>query len=344
MSEKIKPLIKYLVEEGSLAADDLKTCFDEILSGEATPVQMAAFITGLKMRGETPQDISIGAKCLLSKVTSIGDGDDNDDRTMDIVGTGGDGKASWNISTATAFVVAGAGVPVAKHGNRAVSSSSGAADVLKALGVNLDADIGLVQRALSELGICFLMAPKHHSAMRHIAPVRAELGYRTIFNMLGPLANPAFVRRIMVGVYDKALLEPFALALQDLGTTHALIVHGRDGLDEVTTTTETDAILLKDGTIKEMVLSPKDIGLNYAAPDDLVGGSPDENAKALRQVLRGEPSAYKDIVVLNAAAALFGGGHAETLQEGAKMAEKSIDEGRALNKLHALVSITGGGS
>ncbi len=336
MSEELKPLIKSIAEGGGLDRADMETCFDTILEGEATPVQMAAFITALKMKGETPADIAAGASVLRRKAVTI----TADDKAMDVVGTGGDGIGTWNISSATAFVMAGAGVSVAKHGNRAISSKSGAADVLSSLGINLDADMALVQRALDEAGICFLMAPRHHAAMRHVGPIRAELGYRTIFNMLGPLSNPALVKRIMVGVFDRQWLRPFAEALHDLGTTHALVVHGRDGLDEVTTTTDTDAVLLRHGKITEMTISPNDIGLPLAKTEDLIGGTPDENAKALRALLEGQQSAYRDIVILNTAAALFGGGHAESLDDGANQAMQSIDGGMALAKLDQLVSIT----
>jgi anthranilate phosphoribosyltransferase len=329
-------LIKSIAEGDALNRAEMETCFDTILEGDASPVQMAAFITALKMKGETPLDIAAGASVLRRRAVTIS----ADDAAMDVVGTGGDGIGTWNISSATAFVMAGAGVPVAKHGNRAISSKSGAADVLSSLGIHLDAEMGLVQRALDEAGICFLMAPRHHAAMRHVGPIRAELGYRTIFNMLGPLSNPALVKRIMVGVFDRQWLTPFAEALHDLGTTHALVVHGRDGLDEVTTTTATDAVLLRHGAITEMTISPEDIGLPMAKTDDLIGGTPDENAKALRGLLEVQASAYRDIVILNAAAALFGGGHADSLSDGAAKAIQSLDSGAALAKLDQLVAIT----
>ena len=336
MSQDLKPLIKSIAEGDALNRAEMETCFDTILEGDASPVQMAAFITALKMKGETPLDIAAGASVLRRRAVTIS----ADDAAMDVVGTGGDGIGTWNISSATAFVMAGAGIPVAKHGNRAISSKSGAADVLSSLGIHLDAEMGLVQRALDEAGICFLMAPRHHAAMRHVGPIRAELGYRTIFNMLGPLSNPALVKRIMVGVFDHQWLRPFAEALHDLGTTHALVVHGRDGLDEVTTTTATDAVLLRHGAITEMTISPEDIGLPIAKTDDLIGGTPDENAKALRGLLEGQTSAYRDIVILNAAAALFGGGHADSLSDGAAKAVQSLDSGAALAKLDQLVAIT----
>ena len=337
MSDELKPLIKTIAEGGSLSRQEMETCFDTILEGEASPVQMAAFITALKMKGETPDDIAAGASVLRRRAATVSAGD----LAMDVVGTGGDGIGTWNISSATAFVMAGAGVQIAKHGNRAISSKSGAADVLSSLGINLDADMGLVQKAL-DAGICFLMAPRHHTAMRHVGPIRAELGYRTIFNMLGPLSNPALVKRIMVGVFDRQWLNPFAKALHDLGTTHALVVHGRDGLDEITTTTETDAVLLRNGKITEMVIAPADIGLPMAKTEDLIGGTPDENAAALKALLDGEKSAYRDIVILNSAAALFGGGHAESLAEGAEQAIAAIDGGAAKAKLDQLIAITNG--
>ena len=337
MSDELKPLIKTIAEGGSLSRQEMETCFDTILEGEASPVQMAAFITALKMKGETPDDIAAGASVLRRRAVTVSAGD----LAMDVVGTGGDGIGTWNISSATAFVMAGAGVQIAKHGNRAISSKSGAADVLSSLGINLDADMGLVQKAL-DAGICFLMAPRHHAAMRHVGPIRAELGYRTIFNMLGPLSNPALVKRLMVGVFDRQWLNPFAKALHDLGTTHALVVHGRDGLDEITTTTETDAVLLRDGKITEMVIAPADIGLPMAKTEDLIGGTPAENAAALKALLDGEKSAYRDIVILNAAAALFGGGHAESLAEGAEQAIAAIDGGAAKAKLDQLIAITNG--
>jgi len=336
MSQDLKPLIKSIAEGDALNRAEMETCFDTILEGDASPVQMAAFITALKMKGETPLDIAAGASVLRRRAVTIS----ADDAAMDVVGTGGDGIGTWNISSATAFVMAGAGIPVAKHGNRAISSKSGAADVLSSLGIHLDAEMTLVQRALNEAGICFLMAPRHHAAMRHVGPIRAELGYRTIFNMLGPLSNPALVKRIMVGVFDHQWLRPFAEALHDLGTTHALVVHGRDGLDEVTTTTATDAVLLRHGAITEMTISPEDIGLPMAKTDDLIGGTPDENAKALRGLLDGQTSAYRDIVILNTAAALFGGGHADSLSDGAAKAVQSLDSGAALAKLDQLVAIT----
>ena len=338
LKSPIRPLIRRLAEGEILARREMETCFDHILEGEVGPAQIAAFVTALKMRGETPSDITAGASTLRKRAVII----NAPDHAMDIVGTGGDGAGTWNISSATAFVVAGCGVPVAKHGNRAISSMSGAADVLLEMGINLDADMTQVQRALDEAGICFLMAPRHHAAMRHVAPVRAELGYRTIFNMLGPLSNPALVRRIMVGVFDRQWLNPFAEALASLGTTHAIIVHGSDGLDEATTTGITHAARLRDGKITNMEIHPSAIGVDEADPKDLIGGSPADNAAALTALLDGDEGAYRDITLLNAAAALLAGGHVATLAEGGDKARHAIDSGAARTALRRLVAITNG--
>ena len=328
--------LKKLTEGQELTSGEIEQCFDTILQGEASPALIAAFITALKMKGETPQDITAGANCLRRKAKSITAPQD----AVDIVGTGGDGIGTWNISTATALVVAGAGISVAKHGNRAVSSKSGAADVLKALNVNLDAEPHIVEKAINEANIGFLMAPLYHSAMRHVGGVRAELGYRTIFNMLGPLSNPAKVNRIMVGIFAKKWLQPFAETLQNLGVSHGIVIHGRDGLDEVTTTTETDAILIRKEGLTPFTISPQDIDLPYAQISDLIGGNPDENAIAISELLQGKKNAYRDIVILNAAAALFGTGHSNSLQEGATRAISSINEGKALSCLNNLKKIT----
>ena len=336
MTTVMRVPLKKLTEGEMPSSDEIRDCFDAIMEGQVSQIQMAAFLTALKMRGERVADIAAAAGVMRAKATLI----EAPDGTMDIVGTGGDGIGTYNISTATAFVVAGCGIPVAKHGNKAVSSKSGAADVLSCLGINLDCEMTLVRRALDEAGICFLMAPRHHSAMRHVAPIRADLGFRTIFNMLGPLTNPALVRRIMVGVFDPGLCAPFAEALADLGTSHAWVVHGADGLDEVSTTGQTQVAALVDGDIKEFTISPNDLGLATASINDLRGGTPEENAESLRAVLAGAPGPYRDIVIFNAAAALVGGGHAATLREGADRASESIGSGSATNALENLVGIT----
>lgn len=340
MSETLRPLIKIIAEGGHLDRPEMETCFDTILEGEASPAQMAAFVTALKLRGETPGDITAGASILRHRAVVI----DAPEGAMDIVGTGGDGIGTWNISSASAFVLAGCGVPVAKHGNKAVSSKSGAADVLSELGINLDAPMEKVQLALDTAKVCFLMAPRHHSAMRHVGPIRAELGYRTIFNMLGPLSNPALVKRILVGVYDRRWCVPFAEALKALGTTHAIVVHGSDGLDEVTTTGVTHAALLRDGEITEITISPEDAGLPLSDQAELIGGTPAENAAALKALLAGDRNAYRNIVVLNTATALFAGGHADSIAAGAEMAASSIDSGAAATALNGLVRMTNEGA
>ncbi len=336
MSDTLKQLLKLLTENQSLSPADTENCFVEIIKGEATEIQISAFITALKMKGETAEDIAAGSSVLRRLAVTIPGHPD----AIDIVGTGGDGIGTWNISTAASFVVAGTGIPVAKHGNTAVSSKSGASNVLAELGINLRANVTQVQHALDEAKICFLMAPLYHSGMRHVGSVRKELAFRSIFNILGPISNPALVKRTMIGVYHKKLLTPFADALHHLGTTNALIVHGRDGLDEVTTTDKTDAVLLKDGTITEMTIDPSDIGIPMSKMDDLIGGTPQENATALTALLDGAKNAYRDIVVLNAAAAMFGAGHADSLNEAADRAIISIDSGAAKAALAELARIT----
>ncbi len=336
MSDTLKQLLKLLTENQSLSAAETENCFVEIITGEATEIQISAFITALKIKGETAEDIAAGSSVLRRLAVTIPGHPD----AIDIVGTGGDGIGTWNISTAASFVVAGAGIPVAKHGNTAVSSKSGASDVLAELGINLKANVTQVQHALETANICFLMAPLYHSGMRHVGPVRKELAFRSIFNILGPISNPALVKRTMIGVYEKKLLMPFADALHRLGTTNALIVHGRDGLDEVTTTDKTDAVLLKDGTMTELTIDPSDIDIPIATMDNLIGGTPQENAVALTALLDGKKNAYRDIVVMNAAAAMFGSGHADSLQDAAARAITSIDSGAAKKALADLVRLT----
>ena len=339
MSDIIRALVQKITANQPYDESEIRNGFGEIMSGEVSPTLISAFLIALKMRGETPADITAGAATLRSMAQLITASKD----AIDIVGTGGDGVGTYNISTATAFVVAGCNVPVAKHGNRAVSSKSGAADVLTSLGVNLDCDFALLEQALQQANICFLMAPRHHSAMRHVGPVRAELGTRTIFNLLGPLSNPALVSRIMVGVYDSQWCRPFAEALQALGTKNAWVVHGADGLDEVTTTTKTMVAELKDGVISEFEISPEDYGIAPSKLVDLKGGDGAENASSLRALLANDDNAsdaYRDIVLFNAAAALRGSGHAETMQEGLDRARQSLASGAALQALDKLIAIT----
>ena len=325
---------------GEASQADMEAMFHIILSGDASPQQIAAFMAGLAVRGESPTDIAAGAKVLRQQAITIR----VPEAALDIVGTGGDGAGSWNISTAAAIVTAGAGFPVAKHGNRAVSSKSGAADVLEALGVKIDADLALVQQAFDDANIAFLLAPRHHSAMRHVAPIRGELGFRSIFNLLGPLSNPALVKRIMIGVFAKQWLKPFAEALIALGTSHGLVVHGQDGLDEVTTTGKTDCVLVRNGKLESIVLHPEDIGLAVAKPDTLIGGSPEDNAKAMQLLFAGEDSPMADITLLNAAAAIYGTGHAASMKDAAALAKDAIASGKAAATLKKLVAITNQGS
>ena len=336
MSDHLNTLTKQITEGAVLPPEQMSAGFDQMMAGEASPIQIAAFLIALKMRGEVPSDIAAGAASLRRHALTLTAPED----AMDIVGTGGDGIGTYNISTATALVLAGAGIPVAKHGNRAVSSKSGAADVLTALGINLDCPFDALSQTLNTAKIAFLMAPRHHSAMRHVGPVRAELGVRTIFNLLGPLSNPALVKRILVGVFDARWLTPFAEALSTLGTTHAWVVHGADGLDELSTTGTNHIAILKHGQMSEAQLHPSDLGLPVASLDDIKGGSAEENATALRALLDGATGPYRDIVLLNAAAGFVAGGHETELSVGLERATQAIDSGAAKSALEQLISIT----
>jgi len=320
----------------SLALDEAERAFDIMTSGDATPAQMGAFLMGLKVRGETADELAGGAKVLRAKVQRVR----APENAIDIVGTGGDHHGTYNVSTCSALVVAGAGVPVAKHGNRAFTSKSGAADVLSALGINLDLPIGTLERALQEAGVCFLMAPRHHGAMRNVAGPRVELApSRTIFNLLGPMSNPALVKRQLVGVFDRRWLKPVAEALGRLGLERALVVHGQDGMDELTTTTASWAASLEGGKVTEIEILPEDVGVERATLAALKGGDAAHNAEAIRRVLAGRRDAFRDIVVLNSAAGLLVAGVAGDLKEGAEMAVDSIDGGHAEKALETLVRI-----
>ena len=331
--ESFKQIIKALADR-SLTDDEATTAFECVMTGEATPAQIGAFLMALRLRGETPVEITAGARTMRAKALAVS----APECAIDLVGTGGDGANTYNISTAAALVVAACGVPVAKHGNKAASSRSGAAEVLRQLGVDLSIDPAGIEACLREAGIGFMFAANHHAAMRHVAPVRAELGIRTIFNLLGPLSNPAGVRRMVIGVYDPALLVPFAEALRRLGAERAWIVHGQ-GLDELTTTGASQvASLSDDGTITEFEVTPDALGLERRALADLVGGEPAENAAALTRVLGGEAGAYRDIVLLNAAAGLLVGGACATLEQGIDLGRKAIDDGRARATLEKLVA------
>ena len=336
MSQTLKPLI-WSAAERPLNRSEAETAFTELFNGEATPAQIGGFLMALRTRGETVEEFAAAAAVMRSKCHAV----KAPDGAMDIVGTGGDGKGTLNISTATAFVVAGAGVPVAKHGNRNLSSKSGAADALGELGINVMIGAEVVEKALQSCGICFMMAPMHHPAMAHVGPARAELGTRTIFNILGPLTNPAGVKRQLTGAFSRDLIRPMAETLGQLGSERAWLVHGSDGTDELTITgVSWIAALNEDGTITEQELHPEEAGLPVHTFEDIIGGTPSENATAFRALLAGEASAYRDAVLLNAAAALHVAGKADTLTTGVALARESIDSGAAAQKVAALAKFT----
>jgi len=332
----MKGLIAKVAGGSSLTEAEAETAFDIIMSGDATPAQIGALLMGLRVRGETVDEITGAVKVMRAKALAVSAPPD----AIDIVGTGGDASGTYNISTAASLVVAACGVPIAKHGNRALSSKSGAADVLTALGVNIEADLTLIEKAIREAGIGFLMAPRHHSAMRHVAGARVELGTRTVFNLLGPLSNPAGVKRQFSGAFAREWIEPMARVLGNLGSERAWVVHGADGLDELTTTGPTYVAELKDGAVTTFKITPSDAGLPEAKPEDLKGGDADTNAAAITAVLNGEAGPFRDVVLLNAAAALIVAGRATTLGEGTAMAAMALDDGSARGTLAKLVAIT----
>jgi len=320
-----------------VGASELEAAFGEIMDGAASPVAIAALLVALRTKGETYGEIAAAARALRARAeTAVA----VDPCTVDTCGTGGGGANTFNISTTAAFVVAGAGVPVAKHGNRAASSQSGSFDVLEALGVRIDLPIDACAEILAGIGIAPFFARTAHPAMRYVAPVRQQLGLRTIMNCIGPLLNPVAARHQLVGVYDAALIEPLARALGELGAERALVVHGNDGLDELTTTTTSEAVLLSGGRLERWTLDPATIGLEHASPSALAGGDAAHNAAILTAVLEGETGPRRDIVVLNAGAALWVGGAAEDLAQGVDAASKSIGSGAAREKLAALVRAT----
>ena len=335
----LKPLLAEVAAGKRLSESEAEAAFDIIMSGNATPSQMGAFLMALRVRGESVDEITGAARIMRAKALRI----DAPPGTIDTVGTGGDGSGTFNISTATGLVVAGCGVPVAKHGNRAFSSKSGAADVLSALGVNIDADMRVVRRCLWEIGFCFLMAPRHHSAMRHVGPTRVELGIRTIFNLLGPMSNPAGAPRQLVGVFAPEWVVPMAEVLGRLGAERAWVVHG-SGIDEVTTTGVTNVAEFRDGKVRSFAVTPEEVGLSRVSLDALKGGDPALNAALMRELLGGAHGALRDIVLLNSAAALVVAGRAEDLRAGLRAAARSIDNGAARQVLDRLVAMTNEGS
>ena len=329
-----KPLLGKVATGASLTRGESEAAFDHLLSGEVTPAQTGAFLMGLRVRGETVDEITGAVAALRRRMLRVAAPDD----AVDIVGTGGDGSGSYNVSTLAALIVAACGVPVAKHGNRAASSRSGASDVLSALGVRVGGSPAAVERCLGEAGIGFMMASAHHAAMRHVASARVELGTRTIFNLLGPLSNPAGVRHQLLGVFSRAWLEPLAAVLRNAGSRRVWVVHGSDGLDEMTTTGPTAVAELRDGAVRLFEVTPEEAGLPRGGAADLRGGDPAHNARALRAVLDGARTPYRDIALLNAAGALVVACRAETLRDGAETAARALDDGRAAATLRRLVA------
>lgn len=338
MSDPMKPILARVADGHSLSEADAEAAFEILMSGAATPAQIGAFLMGLRVRGETVDEITGAARIMRAKATPVS----APPGAVDTCGTGGDASGTLNISTGAALVVAACGVPVAKHGNKAMSSRSGSADVLAALGVNLEADMPLVERALAEAHIAFLMAPRHHSAMRHVGPARQELGTRTVFNLLGPLSNPAGAKRQVMGVFAGRWLSTLAETLGRLGAERAWVVHGSDGLDEITTTGPTRVAEWHQGRLATFEVSPEQAGLPRATPADLKGGDAAENAAAIKAMLDGEPGPYRDIVLLNAAATLIVAGRAADLTGGVALAAQAIDSGAGRTTLARLVAITNG--
>lgn len=335
--DEFKPLLGKVATGACLTREESAFIFDRMMSGEATPSQMGALLMGLRVRGESVDEIAGAVSVMRAKMLPV----EAPDAAVDVVGTGGDASGSYNISTCASFIVAGVGVPVAKHGNRALSSKSGAADVLAALGVRLDLDPAGISRCIAEAGIGFMFAPSHHPAMKHVGPTRVEMGTRTIFNLLGPLSNPAGVKRQMVGVFAKTWIVPLAEVLKALGSTRAFVVHGSDGLDEITISGATDIASLENGSIHTFTVTPEDVGLTRAPAEALKGGDATVNAAALRAVLDGARGAYRDVAIFNAAAALVVAGRARDLKEGVSLATDSVDSGSARARLDHLVTISG---
>ncbi|WP_442753496.1 anthranilate phosphoribosyltransferase [Methylocystis sp. JAN1] len=328
-----KPYVAALAEGHPLAREEARAAFSLIFEGAATPAQLGAFLMGLRMRGETVEEIIGAAEAMRAVMTPV----EAPPGAIDIVGTGGDGAGTYNISTLAAIIAAACGATVAKHGGKASSSRSGASDVLGELCVKVGISSAAASACLKNAGICFMAGPTHHPALRHAAPVRAELGVRTIFNLLGPLCNPARVDRQTIGVYSRDWLAPLAQVLKALGSRRAWLLHGSDGLDEATTTGVTHVVALEDDAVRSFDIAPEDAGLPRATPQALVGGDPAHNAKALRAVLAGEKNAYRDIAVLNAAVALVVAERVADIGEGARLAAQALDSGAAAEKLDALV-------
>ena len=336
MADEFKALIAKVATGANLSRAEAASAFDRMMSGEATPSQMGGLLMALRVRGETVDEITGAVTTMRAKMLSVKAPPD----AVDIVGTGGDASGSYNISTCAAFIVAGAGVPIAKHGNRALSSKSGAADVLQALGVNIDLSAEQVGLCIRDSGIGFMFAPAHHPAMKNVGPTRVELGTRTIYNLLGPLSNPAGVKRQMVGTFSRHWIEPMVQVLNNLGSERVWAVHGSDGLDEITTSGPTSVAELKDGKVRTFEIAPEDAGLRRAKPEALRGGDASHNAAALLDVLKGKPGPFRDVAILNAAATLIVASKAGDLKEAAVLAAKAIDSGEAEGRLDRLIAVS----
>jgi len=336
MADDFKALIAKVATGASLTREEAASAFDRMMSGEATPSQMGGLLMALRVRGETIDEITGAVTTMRAKMLGV----KAPPGAIDVVGTGGDASGSYNISTCAAFIVAGCGVPVAKHGNRALSSRSGAADVLQALGVKIDLNADEVGHCINEAGIGFMFAPAHHPAMKNVGPTRVELGTRTIFNLLGPLSNPAGVKRQMIGTFSKHWVEPMAHVLKNLGSDAIWVVHGSDGLDEITISGATAVAALENGKVRTFEVTPEDAGLKRSKPETLKGGDAETNAKALLDVLKGKPGPFRDVAILNAAAALIVAGKAKDLKSGAAMAAHSIDTGEAEGRLDRLIAVS----
>jgi len=331
---EFRDILEYACEHGELKVETAERAFELIMSGKVSDIALAGFLCALRANGETVETITAGAKVLRARLTPV----KSPDYAIDTCGTGGDAKGSFNISTATAIVAAGAGAIVAKHGNKALSSKSGSSEVLRELGVKLEQPIGGVELCMKDAGIGFMFAPAHHNAMKHAAIARSELGIRTIFNLLGPLSNPAGTKRQLLGVFDQKWTEPLAQTLQNLGAIRAWVVCGDDGMDELTTTTTSQVTSLRNGKISTFSIDPRDYGIKRRSPDDLAGGTPQQNAKAMMRLLDGEPGAYREIVLLNTAAALLIAERVNNLKDGIEMAKESIDTGKAKMSLTKLIA------
>ena len=332
----IKEAIAKLIEGGSMTMEEAVVVMEEIMTGEVTPAQFGAFVTALRIKGETVEEIAGLAKTMRAKALRV----EVAPPVLDVVGTGGDGQNTFNISTTSAFVAAGAGLKVAKHGNRAASSQCGAADVLESLGVKIDLTPAQVKQCLTQVGIGFMFAPSFHPAMKYAGPPRKEIGIRTVFNILGPLTNPADANTYLLGVADGSLVEKMAKVLQSLDCDHALVVHGEDGLDEITLTGGTQVCEVTGGKIKNYTISPEELGLVKTGPENLKGGTAEENSNVLRGILSGSTGPKRDVVLMNAGAALVAGNLADSLRQGVELAAESIDGGKAAGKLESLIKLT----